>query len=292
MSLCLGGKSPSMKICATIRDMRASSRALRSGGRIVGLVPTMGALHEGHLSLVRAAKSKSDVVAVSIFVNPTQFGPGEDLAKYPRSFEGDCELLRNEGVDLLFAPSPEEMYPQGAVSWVTVEGLSDRLCGLSRPGHFRGVTTVVSKLFNIVEPDVAFFGQKDAAQVAVIRRMVCDLDFAVEICVCPIVREADGLAMSSRNVYLSPQQRRSALALSRALREIAQCFRDGETTTSNLIKAGTRVVAGEPAVLLDYLEIVDPNSLEPMERITQTALAAVAAFVGTTRLIDNALLEP
>ncbi len=280
-----------MKNCTTIKDMRAASRAARRDGRCLGFVPTMGALHEGHLSLVRAAKSRCDAVAVSIFVNPTQFGPSEDLARYPRPFERDHGLLQNEGVDVLFAPSPDEMYPPGATSWVTVEGLSDRLCGRSRPGHFRGVTTVVSKLFHIVEPDLAFFGQKDAAQVAVIRRMVRDLDFPVEIVVCPIVREPDGLAMSSRNVYLSPQQRQSAQVFSRALREVARRFQSGERNASNLINAGREVLAEEPAVRLDYLEIVDPDSLEPMDEIKHTALSAVAAFVGTTRLIDNVLLE-
>ena len=191
-----------MRICNTIEDMRAACRAARRGGKRLGFVPTMGALHEGHLSLVRAARASCDAVAASIFVNPTQFGPNEDLAKYPRSFERDRDLLEKEGVELLFAPSVEEMYPAGAVTWVTVEGLSSKLDGRSRPGHFRGVTTVVAKLFHIVEPDAAFFGQKDAAQVAIIRRMVRDLNFPVEIVACPIVREPDGLAMSSRNAYL------------------------------------------------------------------------------------------
>src|ERR1700720_3046288 len=198
-----------MKIFETIADMRATPRVARR----LGLVPTMGALHDGHLSLVRAARAACDVVAVSIFVNPTQFGPNEDLAKYPRDFERDRELLEKEGVDLLFAPPVEEMYPAGAVTWVTVEGLSGKLDGRSRPGHFRGVTTVVAKLFHIVEPDAAFFGQKDAAQVAIVRRMVRDLNFPVEIVACPIVREADGLAMSSRNAYLDPEQRKQALVL-------------------------------------------------------------------------------
>src|ERR1700733_9983431 len=193
--------------------MRAASGAARRAGRRLGFVPTMGALHEGHLSLVRAARSSCDALAASIFVNPTQFGVNEDLAKYPRTFDRDRQLLEKEGVELLFAPSVEEMYPAGAVTWVTVEGLSDKLDGRSRPGHFRGVTTVVAKLFQVVEPEAAFFGQKDAAQVAIIRRMVVHLNFAVEIVVCPIVREPDGLAMSSRNAYLDPEQRRQALGL-------------------------------------------------------------------------------
>jgi len=279
-----------MEIHSTIDAMRAASRAARLTGLRVGLVPTMGALHEGHLSLVRTAKQQCDAVIVSIFVNPLQFGPSEDLAKYPRRFERDCELLRKEEVDFVFAPSVEEMYPDKAVTYVTVEGLSEKLCGRSRPGHFRGVTTVVSKLFHIVEPDLAFFGQKDAAQAAIIRRMVRDLNVPVEIIVCPIVREADGLAMSSRNVYLSPQERKSALTLYRALQEIQKSFEQGERKPPQLIEAGERVLAQEPGVLVDYLEIVDPDTLEPVKEIHQTALAAVAAFIGTTRLIDNIVL--
>ena len=204
-----------MRICKTVVDMRAACEAVRRDGKRLGFVPTMGALHEGHLSLVRAAKAGCDVVAASIFVNPTQFGAGEDLAKYPRTFERDRELLEREGVAVLFAPSVEEMYPTGAMTWVTVDGLSDKLDGRSRPGHFRGVTTVVAKLFHIVDPDAAFFGQKDAAQLAIIRRMVRDLKFPVEIVGCPIVREADGLAMSSRNAYLDPEERKQALVLHR-----------------------------------------------------------------------------
>src|SRR5947209_3273055 len=204
-----------MKICSTISETRAACWDARASRKRLGLVPTMGALHEGHLSLVRAAKAQSDVVVVSIFVNPTQFGPNEDYAKYPRTFERDCQMLEREGVDVVFAPSVEEMYPNGAVTYVCVEGLSEKLCGKSRPGHFRGVTTVVSKLFQAAEPDKAFFGQKDAAQVAIIRRMVRDLNMPVEIVVCPILRESDGLAMGSRNAYLNPQQHQSALVLSR-----------------------------------------------------------------------------
>jgi pantoate--beta-alanine ligase len=247
----------------------------------------MGALHEGHLSLVRAARDRCDVVASSIFVNPTQFGPDEDLAKYPRAFERDRELLEKEGVEVLFAPTVEEMYPTGAVSWVAVDGLSDRLDGRSRPGHFRGVTTVVAKLFHVVEPDAAFFGQKDAAQVAIIRRMVGDLKFTVEIVACPIVREADGLAMSSRNAYLDPLQRRQALVLYRALMRVKERWKAGERDAEGLDAAGCEEIASESAVRLDYFEIVDPDSLDPVEKVEKGALAAVAAFVGATRLIDN-----
>jgi pantoate--beta-alanine ligase len=279
-----------MKICKTIEEIRSASRDARREGKRFGFVPTMGALHEGHLSLVRAAKAKSDVVAVSIFVNPLQFGPTEDLAKYPRSFERDRELLEKEAVDILFAPQPEEMYPKGGVTYVTVEGLSEKLCGRSRPGHFRGVTTVVAKLFHIVEPDLAFFGQKDAAQAAIICRMVRDLNLPVEIVVCPIVRDPDGLAMSSRNAYLSPQERKTALVLNRSLTETKNRFDHGERSVIALIAAGKQVLAQEPGARLDYFEMVDPATLDPLQELTSTALVAVAAFVGNTRLIDNVLL--
>ena len=240
-----------MKIHTTINSLRAESRAARVAHKRIGLVPTMGALHDGHLSLIRAAKSRCDLVVASIFVNPTQFGPNEDLAKYPRTFERDCQLLEKEKADFLFAPSVEEMYPQDAVTWVTVEGLSEKLDGKSRPGHFRGVTTVVAKLFHIVEPDIAFFGQKDAAQVAIIRRMVRDLKFPVEIVACPIVREPDGLAMSSRNAYLDPTQRKAALVLSRALLEVEQKYEAGERDKNALIECGKQHIAKEPAARLD-----------------------------------------
>jgi pantoate--beta-alanine ligase len=252
----------------------------------------MGALHEGHLSLVRTARAASDVVAASIFVNPTQFGPNEDLAKYPRSFERDCELLDREGVELLFAPSVEEMYPAGAVTWVTVEELSSKLDGRSRPGHFRGVTTVVAKLFHIVEPDAAFFGQKDAAQVAIIRRMVRDLNLPVEIAVGAIVREPDGLAMSSRNAYLDAEQRKHALTLYRSLTRVRDLGREGERNAARLIAAGRKEFAAEKSVRLDYFEVVNPETLDPIEDVSGGGLVAVAAYVGNTRLIDNLLIEP
>jgi pantoate--beta-alanine ligase len=279
-----------LKTYNTIRDMRAASRAARRTGLRLGLVPTMGALHEGHLSLIRAAKASCQVVAASIFVNPTQFGPNEDLAKYPRPLERDRELLENEGVDLLFAPPVDEMYPNGTPTWVAVEDLSDKLDGRSRPGHFRGVTTIVTKLFHAVEPDAAFFGQKDAAQAAIIRRMVRDLSFPVEIVICPIVRELDGLAMSSRNIYLDLQQRKQALVLQRSLMQVKQMDGAGEYNAARLIVAAKEVFITEPAVRLDYFEIVDPDSLDPVNDVSKGALVAVAAFVGTTRLIDNILL--
>jgi pantoate--beta-alanine ligase len=279
-----------MKILETVDSTRAATRAARRQGLSVGLVPTMGALHEGHMSLVRAAKGQTDYVAVSLFVNPLQFGPNEDLAKYPRTLERDLDLLKQAGVDLLFAPAEAEMYPNRAATFVNVEGLSERLDGRSRPGHFRGVTTVVSKLFHILEPDRAFFGQKDAAQVAIIRCMVRDLNLPVQIVVCPIVREPDGLAMSSRNAYLNPDQRQQALVLSRSLWRVEELFGQGERDAAKLEVAGRHVVAEEPAVRLDYLAIVDPDSLEPVNPAAPGALVAVAAYVGTTRLIDNHVL--
>jgi pantoate--beta-alanine ligase len=279
-----------MKILHTIDQMRTACRAARSAGKRLGFVPTMGALHEGHLSLVRAAKASCDLVAASIFVNPTQFAPNEDLAKYPRTFQRDRALLEKENVDFLFAPSAEEMYPAAATTWVMDEDLSAKLDGRSRPGHFRGVTTIVAKLFHIVEPNAAFFGQKDAAQIAVIRRMVRDLNFAIEIVACPIVREADGLAMSSRNAYLDPKQRQQALVLHRALARIKKMWDAGERDAEKLKAAGREEIAAENSVRLDYLEIVDPNSLDPLSQAGPGALVAVAAHVGPTRLIDNLLL--
>ena len=281
-----------MRLLNTIGEMRAFSSQAQMRDRVLGLVPTMGALHEGHLSLVRVARERCNSVVVSIFVNPTQFGPNEDFEKYPRNINRDCELLEREHVDAVFAPSAEEMYSPGAVSWVTVEGMSDRLCGKSRPGHFRGVTTVVCKLFNVVQPEIAFFGQKDAAQVAIIRRMVRDLNVPVAIEVGPIVREADGLAMSSRNAYLTPAERKSALVLYRSLQRAQQLFDRGERSAEKLIAAGAHEFQSEPSARLDYFELVDPDSLQPISTISRGALVAVAGFVGKTRLIDNVLLNP
>src|SRR5690242_3374408 len=280
-----------MEILSSASQMTSHSRDARRSGRTVGFVPTMGALHEGHLSLVRAARAQCDSVVVSIFVNPTQFGPNEDFAKYPRTFDQDKAMLEREGVDCIFYPSVEEMYPPGATTWVTVEGLSDKLDGRSRPGHFRGVTTVVSKLFNIVQPHAAFFGQKDAAQVAIIRKMVRDLNFDVKIVACAIVRESDGLAMSSRNAYLKPQERKQALALSRSLKRVQSLVEQGEQSAEKLILSGRQTMADEPGVRLDYFEIVDPDTLDPVNNVASGALVAVAAYVGSTRLIDNLLLS-
>jgi pantoate--beta-alanine ligase len=281
-----------MKLIKTIDEMRAFRKATRQSGKPLALIPTMGALHEGHLSLVRAAREKSDVVAVSIFVNPTQFGPNEDFGKYPRTLESDSALLERQYVDVIFAPSVDDVYLPGAVTWVTVEGMSDRLCGKSRPGHFRGVTTVVSKLFHIIEPDAAFFGQKDAAQVAIIRRMVRDLNMPVSIEICPIIRESNGLALSSRNAYLNPEERKSALSLHRSLLRAQTLFEGGERNSANLIAAGKQEFSREPKARLDYLEIVDPDSLEPVTTISKCTLIAVAAYVGNTRLIDNIIVDP
>jgi pantoate--beta-alanine ligase len=279
-----------MQIIRTVNELRAWSRAARGAGKTVGLVPTMGALHEGHASLIRAARSRSDAVAVSIFVNPTQFGPTEDYARYPRAFESDCALAESLGTDAVFAPSVEEMYPAGAASFVEVDGLSGRLDGASRPGHFRGVATVVTKLFVATEPDLAFFGQKDAAQVAVLRRMTLDLRLATEIVVCPIVRESDGLALSSRNVYLNADERRQALALNRGLRWVEAMFAQGERRASVLIDAAGEILSAQALVRIDYVSLVDWNTLEPLDAAVPGALFALAAWVGTTRLIDNTIL--
>jgi len=276
-----------MRILRTPEETQAACAETRRDGKRIGFVPTMGALHDGHMSLVRSARSQCEFVVVSIFVNPLQFAPTEDLAKYPRPFERDCELLESEKVDLLFAPDAESMYPKGATTFVEVEGLTSRLEGSSRPTHFRGVTTVVTKLFNIVTPDVAFFGQKDAQQATVIRRMVRDLNMGLQVVVCPIVREKDGLAMSSRNAYLSPQERKSATVLYRALIRIQTLADFGERKTDVLIAGGLEVLAEEPDVRLDYLEIVDIDTLEPVQDISHGALVAIAARVGKTRLIDN-----
>jgi pantoate--beta-alanine ligase len=279
-----------MQIITTVRQMQQACRNLRRKGTL-GLVPTMGALHDGHLSLVRRAQAECESVAVTIFVNPTQFAAGEDYETYPRSFEDDCAKLEAAGVDLLFAPSPDGMYSSGSTTFVEVPGIGDRLDGASRPGHFRGVATVVAKLFNIVGPDLAYFGQKDAAQVAVLRAMIRDLKFPVQLVACPIVREPDGLAMSSRNRYLSPQGRRQALILHRALQTVCELLEAGETRSGILQEALSRVFAADEGVRLDYVAIVDPCTLLPVADTTPGALIAVAAWVGSTRLIDNLLTE-
>lgn len=279
-----------MLILTSTAEVTAVSKEAHRAGKRVGFVPTMGALHEGHLSLVRTARAQCDVVIASVFVNPKQFGPTEDFSKYPRDAEHDSALLAAEKTDYLFLPSTEEMYPAGATSWVTVEGISEKLDGRSRPGHFRGVTTVVAKLFNIVQPDFAFFGQKDAAQVAIVNKMVLELNFDVRVVVCPIVRESGGLAMSSRNAYLNPEQRKQAAVLYRSLMRVQSLADRGESSSARLLVAGTQVMAEEPAVKLDYFEIVNRDTLDPVSDISGGALVAVAAKVGSTRLIDNIVL--
>jgi pantoate--beta-alanine ligase len=280
-----------MQILRSVNELRAWSRTARMAGKTIGLVPTMGALHAGHASLIRAASQRTQAVAVSIFVNPTQFGPNEDYARYPRTFDADCALAESLGADVVFAPPVEEMYPLGAETFVEVEQISDRLDGKSRPGHFRGVATVVAKLFIAAEPDFAFFGQKDAAQVSVLRRMIADLRMGLDLVVCPIVREPDGLALSSRNVYLSAEERKQALVLSRSLRAVKQLVATGERDAEKLAAAARAVFAGEPAVRADYIALVDWSTLEPVEMAAPGTLYAVAAWVGETRLIDNTILS-
>jgi pantoate--beta-alanine ligase len=282
-----------MEILRAVAELRRWSRSVRSiSGSSLGLVPTMGALHAGHASLIRTARAACTHVAVSLFVNPTQFGPHEDFSRYPRSFDGDCALAEAKGADVLFAPSVEELYPNGPDStFVEVPALSDRLDGASRPGHFRGVATIVSKLLIAAEPDRAFFGQKDAAQVAVLRRMVADLRLTVEIVVCPIVRDADGLALSSRNAYLTLCERAQALTLSRAVRQVESLVAQGERRADALIAAARSIFAEEPEVRIDYVALVDWSSLEPVEIAAPGTLFAVAAYVGATRLIDNTVLN-
>ena len=276
---------------ATIADMKSACRAATRSGKTLGLVPTMGALHEGHLSLVRASKAHCDVTVVSIFVNPLQFGPSEDFGKYPRTLERDAALLREAEVDFLFIPEVAEMYPPAAKTYVDVEDLSSKLDGGSRPGHFRGVATVVCKLFEIARPDYAFFGQKDAAQVALLRKMVRDLDMDVIVIVCPIVREADGLALSSRNAYLNPGERKQALVLSRSLQEVKAAVEAGTRDAAKLVEIGKQVIASESGARLDYFVAVHPDTLLPVAEVSKGTLIAVAAWVGKTRLIDNLILR-
>jgi pantoate--beta-alanine ligase len=281
-----------MELIHTVAWMKQVAGEARRKERLLGLVPTMGALHEGHLSLVRAAQRECSPVVVSIFVNPKQFGPSEDFEKYPRTLEKDRAVLEPLRVDHIFAPPAEEIYPSGFRTSVNVQGLGDRLEGRARPGHFRGVTTVVLKLFEIVQPRFAFFGRKDAQQARIIQQMVRDLDLDTDIVVCPIVREADGLAMSSRNAYLSPVDRKAAKVLSLSLERARQEIASGETDIVRLIAAVRNVIEAEPRAALDYAEIVDAETLEPAITLRKPCYVALAARVGNTRLIDNALIEP
>lgn len=277
-----------MQTVKTISELRSIVKAHKKNGSVIGFVPTMGFLHEGHLSLMKEAKIKTDFVVVSIFVNPTQFGPNEDLASYPRDLARDSELCASVGVDLIFAPEVSEMYAAGYSTYVDCEGnITKQLCGASRPSHFKGVTSVVSKLFNIVQPDFAFFGQKDAQQVAVIEKMVRELDFDLEIILCPIVREKDGLAMSSRNTYLSATERQDALALSRALEHVKVLIANGETQVAVLVQEMRGIIEKSPSAQIDYIQIVDAKTLEGIQILNSDFLVALAVKIGKTRLIDN-----
>jgi pantoate--beta-alanine ligase len=276
-----------MKIITSINRMTALAQALRAQGKFIGFVPTMGALHEGHLSLVRESRRKSDVTVVSIFVNPAQFGPKEDFKAYPRDLARDKELLVREKADCLFIPNADDMYPKGYKTFVEVLNLQDRLCGKSRPGHFRGVCTVVLKLLHIVQPDQAFFGWKDAQQVLILRKMVGDLNLGVKIIALPIVREADGLAMSSRNAYLNLDERRAALVLNRSLREAAALIQKGERGAARIIDRIRNRIDGERLARIDYIEIVDTGSLASLDVVGEDSLIALAVYIGKTRLIDN-----
>jgi len=276
-----------MQVAATVAECVRLRRTMAGD---VGFVPTMGYLHEGHLSLVRTARQQNAHVVVSIFVNPTQFGPDEDFERYPRDEARDLSLLRDERVDAVFMPSLEEMYPHGASTFIDVEGVTEQLEGAYRPGHFRGVATVVATLFNIVQPCRAYFGRKDAQQLVVVRKLVRDLRFAVEIVPAPIVREPDGLALSSRNAYLPPAEREAALVLSRALRQAEELFADGERDAERLRAAMRELIAQEPLAQVDYVSVADPESLRELDRVEGAALASLAVRIGATRLIDNATL--
>ena len=274
-----------------IEEVRRRVGEARGKGLRIGLVPTMGALHEGHASLLGRARAEMGLVVVSLFVNPTQFGPGEDFREYPRPLEKDLEVCRREGADLVFTPTAAEMYPAGLATTVRVAGMSEKMCGAFRPGHFDGVCTVVAKLLGIVQPDAAYFGEKDAQQLAIVRRMAADLNPAVEIRSCPLVREADGLALSSRNAYLSQAERRQALEISRALAEARRAILAGDRDAARIGDGVRRRLAGAEGIGLDYVAVVDPDTLEDLERIGEKALVAAAARVGKTRLIDNVLLR-
>jgi pantoate--beta-alanine ligase len=280
-----------MQVIASIFDMQSTAENLRSKDRLIGLVPTMGALHEGHLSLIRLAKERADTVIVSIFVNPTQFGPSEDFGNYPRDLPRDIELCEKAGADLVFTPAAEEIYPKGYSTYVTEELISKPLCGISRPIHFRGVTTIVAKLFNIVRPDLAVFGQKDAQQVAVIKKMVNDLHFCVDIVAAPTVREPDGLAMSSRNRFLTASQRIEALAISQALYKAKEMVDGGVRNSDRLIAEATHHMGEHRRVRVIYTSIVDPNTMETVREVFPgKAMMAIAVWVDEVRLIDNILL--
>lgn len=272
--------------------MQKFSDALRAEGKTISFVPTMGFLHEGHASLLSMGRKKADILVLSIFVNPSQFGPNEDLDSYPRNLEGDLGIAEKYGVDAVFTPKPSDIYPEGYETYINVEKIPEHLCGLSRPGHFRGVATVVAKLFNMVKPHFAFFGQKDFQQLAVIRRMATDLNFDIDIIGAPIIREADGLAMSSRNSYLAPDQRKSALCLYQAILRVQEMISAGEKRVSEIIKEAERIIRMQPCAEIDYLAVVDPETFNDVSVIDRPGLFALAVKIGSTRLIDNTLLVP
>lgn len=280
-----------MKTVCTVKEVRQIVAQWKREGSSVGLVPTMGYLHEGHKSLIEASVAGNDKTVVSVFVNPMQFGPNEDLATYPRDLERDVKICEDAGADLVFHPEPEEMYEKDFCTYVDMNALTKGLCGKTRPTHFRGVCTVVSKLFNIVTPDRAYFGQKDAQQLAVIKRMERDLSFGIEIVGCPIVREEDGLAKSSRNTYLNPEERKAALVLSKAVKLGREMAENGEKNAKAIVEKMKAVIEAEPLARIDYVEIVDWNQLEPVETIDGVILAAMAVYIGKTRLIDNFIME-
>lgn len=280
-----------MEIVSTIAEVRERVKAWKREGESIGFVPTMGYLHEGHGSLITKARENNGKVVVSIFVNPMQFGPTEDLASYPRDLEKDAAYCESLGADLIFHPEPEEMYHEGFSSFVDMTVLTEELCGLSRPVHFRGVCTVVCKLFHIVNPDRAYFGQKDAQQLAVIKHMVDDLSMDIEIVGCPIVREEDGLAKSSRNTYLSAKERKAALVLSQSIKMAEKLYADGERDTKNIIEAMSEHINKEPLAKIDYVKIVDALTMQQVDKIEKSALCAIAVYIGKTRLIDNVSLE-
>ena len=280
-----------MEIIQRILQMKEISKKVRSEGKVIGFVPTMGYLHQGHLSLVREARRMSDVIVVSIFVNPTQFGPNEDFERYPQDETRDVELLSEEKVDYLYLPKAEEMYPANYSTHVKVKDLSDRLCGLSRPTHFEGVTTVVLKMFHIVDPHFAFFGQKDAQQWLIVQRMVKDLNMDVEIVRCPIVRESDGLAMSSRNLYLSPEERKAATVLYRSLEHALARIEEGERKAKTILKEMRQIIEAEPLARIDYLAATDLVELKDLRNVKGKCLISVAAYFGSSRLIDNIMID-
>jgi pantoate--beta-alanine ligase len=279
-----------MEIITSVRQMQEKACEARSAGRTIAFVPTMGYLHEGHASLLREGRKRGDVLVLSIFVNPTQFGAGEDFEKYPRDLERDAEIAGETGVDIIFAPDAREMYPEGYQTHVNVETLTLPLCGAGRPGHFRGVATVVAKLFNIIQPNTALFGEKDFQQLAVLRRMVADLNMTVEIVGMPIVRESDGLAMSSRNTYLSAEERKSALCLSRALHEVDDCYKHGQLSAKALCDKVMEILRAEPSATVEYAEFRNKDTLEVVEYASDDTLLAMAVRIGKTRLIDNMIL--